>query len=463
MKGTDYGRKLTAEGPRVIGLMVSTLQSGNSIDCAIRTVSVEGPRLSSELFSGAVRMADCRKCSGTDTALERVISDLPESASGYRRCLKIVLSAASSSDPEECDMLLREACECSLEAVRVMGERYCASLNAPCLSVYGLGIMVPMLLMSILPLLGIGGLFGSGGFDIGAVSAITLILIPSSLVCVCMWMRMTNPFADEGTIDIRKLCPLLLVVPLCAFNYMFTGELTDVIILGVAPAILVALATDIKGHRREIRRRETEETIRECFTDMGERMQEGQNCDTAVIGSLGSHEKTTDVCRRLRGSLSAYRGDYTEAVTASVSPISAECAQSLRDVMVCSRKDNDDAGRLALMLGRQYMNRRTVTEGLSVRLKSLTDMMLATAAVFAPLVLGMSVAILNPLSDLTGQNLMENVNTVLGVYLIELCAIISALISSLKMDEIRGNALWRFSVLTPLSLLVFTICSAISI
>ena len=131
--------------------------------------------------------------------------------------------------------------------------------------------------------------------------------------------------------------------------------------------------------------------------------------------------------------------------------------------MECAEKDNDDAGRLAVMLGRQYRNRKAVTEGLAIRLKSLTDMMLATASVFAPMVLGMSVAILGPMSELTGYDAMENVGTVLGLYLIELCAVISVLISNLKIDDVRGNVLWRFSVLTPMSLLVFTVCSAISI
>lgn len=462
-KGSDYGRKLTAEGPRVIGLMVSTLQSGNSMDCAIRTVSREGPGLSAELFSEAVRMADCRRCSGTDEALGKVLSDIPDSASWYRRAISIVMSAASSTDMDECRALLREASECSLEAVRMMGEKYCASLNAPCLTVYGLGIMVPMLLMSILPLLGIGGMFGSGGFDIGAVSAITLVLIPSVLACVCVWMRMTNPFPQDRRMDVRRLYPLLLAVPLCMSNYLITDRLTNVIILGVAPAILVALIMDIGNHRAEIQRRKTERMIMGCFTDIGERIQEGHNCDTAVLGSFGSHDGLRDVCDRLRGSLSVLRGDYVHAVTRSISPISVECTQSLRDVMVCSMKDNDDAGKLALMLGRQYINRQTVTEELTIRLKSLTDMMLATAAVFAPLVLGMSVAMLEPLSDLTGYNLMDNVNTVLGTYLIELCAMISVLISSIRMDDVEGNSLWRFSVLTPMSLLVFTVCSAISI
>lgn len=462
-KGADYGRKLTAEGPRVIGLMVSTLQSGNSVDRAIRTVSKEGPKLSAELFAEAVRMADCRRCSGTCDALNKILSDVPDSASGYRRAIGIVMSAASSTDRDECRMLLKEAGECSLEAVRMMGERYCASLNAPCLTVYGLGIMVPMLLMSILPLLGVGGMFGSGGFDVGAVSAITLVLIPSILACVCVWMRMANPFPQDRKMDVRRLYPLLLSIPLCISNYMMTGRLTNVVILGVAPAILVALIMDVGNHRAEIRRREAEKTIMGCFTDIGERIQEGCNCDTAVLGSMDSHEGLKDVCRRLMGSLSVLRGDYVHAVTRSISPISVECAQSLRDVMACSLKDNNDAGKLALMLGRQYINRQTVTEEMAIRLKSLTDMMLATAAVFAPLVLGMSVAMLGPLSGLTGHNLMDDVNTVLGTYLIELCATISVLISCIRMDDVGGNSLWRFAVLTPMSLLVFTVCSAISI
>ena len=459
----EYGRKLTAECPRVIGLMVSALQSGNSIDNAIRSVSAEGPELSAELFSKCVRTADCRKYACTEEALEALMSDLPDTASRYRRSIRIVLSAASSSDRTEERRLMDEACESSLEAVRIMGDRYCASLNTPCLTVYGMGIMLPMMLMSILPLLGMGGLFSVGGLDSGVVSAITLVVIPAVLVCICIWMRTSNPFIVQEKTDAKRLYPLLLSVPLCAFNYIYTGNVTNTVILGIAPAIVIALILDIKGHRAEIKRRKCEDAVRECFTDMGEMMQEGMNCDTAVDEALRRKSACDGLRVRLAGSMSVSRGDWRNAVKRSLSPVSSECAQSVRDVMECAEKDNDDAGRLAIMLGRQYRNRKAVTEGLAIRLKSLTDMMLATAAVFAPMVLGMSVAILGPMSELTGYDAMENVGTVLGLYLIELCAIISVLISNLKIDDVRGNVLWRFSVLTPMSLLVFTVCSAISI
>ena len=155
------------------------------------------------------------------------------------------------------------------------------------------------------------------------------------------------------------------------------------------------------------------------------------------------------------------RGDIPGTVRDAVAPVSIECATSLRDICMCAEKDNDDAGRMAITIGRQYRNRMSIAHELSIKLKGMTDMMFATAAVFAPLILGMSYSMMTPIVELTGYHVIENTGAILSIYLVELCALISMLVSSLRMDEVRGQGLWRFCIMLPLSLMVFTVCSAI--
>ena len=127
------------------------------------------------------------------------------------------------------------------------------------------------------------------------------------------------------------------------------------------------------------------------------------------------------------------------------------------------KKDNDDAGKLAVTLGRQFQNRTMTKKDLDLKLKSTTDMMIGTAMFFAPMVLGMSVAMLEPLSGIAGFAPMQNTSMILNMYLIELSALISILISSLGNGEGIPQMIWRFCFICPISLLVFAICCSISL
>ena len=63
------GHRLLNEAPAVIGMMTSTIQSGGSIDTAIRQISTEGPKISKELFQDAVRLADSKGAASLVDAL----------------------------------------------------------------------------------------------------------------------------------------------------------------------------------------------------------------------------------------------------------------------------------------------------------------------------------------------------------------------------------------------------------
>lgn len=178
--------------------MTSVIESDGSLDVAARTVAEEGPPISRELFSRAVRLADTKGADGVRGALVSELSELGDGASGYRQSMMLCISAADSGDRGERLRILGEASDTALDAVRIMGEKYSASLNTPCMTVFGLGIMAPMILMSILPLMGIGGLFGTTAIDERLILVTTLVLIPLVITVVAWRIRSTNPFISGG-------------------------------------------------------------------------------------------------------------------------------------------------------------------------------------------------------------------------------------------------------------------------
>ena len=112
-----------------------------------------------------------------------------------------------------------------------------------------------------------------------------------------------------------------------------------------------------------------------------------------------------------------------------------------------------------MALGRQFHNSDDVRRRLESELRSMVDMMTGTAVLFAPLVLGMSVSMLGPLSELSGAGASGDTVTVLSVYLVELCGLIAVLTSDLSGRHSAREVVWRFSTMAPVSLVVFTVCS----
>lgn len=456
-------RRLLNEGPTVVGMMTASLESGGSLGTAVRTVAEEGPGLSRGLFAEVVRLVDTKGCRDIRDGMASRLSELPEGAEGYRRAIHMCLAASDSADRGERLRMLKDASDIALDAVREMGEAYGASLNVPFTTVFGLGIMVPMILMSILPMLGIGGMFGDAPVDQGTVSAVTLVLVPAVILAVSLSMRSSNPFlsrrSDRG--EARHALPLLTAVPLAAAYHLAGVGTVGILLYSLAPAAVATMVLMYADRRREIRRIGAERGLRDSLLDLGNRMIAGENFETSVTGALSSRAECAHVAESLSRELALCRGDTASALDRAISPVSEEVAFAVSGVQRCSELDSEDAGGLAVALGRQFQSQRSIMRALEIRMKGMTDMMTATAMVFAPMVLGMSVAMLEPLSEISRFAGMEDTSTVLSVYLVELCALISLLMSSVGSGEGFSRGLWRFCLMCPVSLFVFHICSSI--
>lgn len=446
--------------------MVSAgLQSGGSMDYTIRSLALNGPRLSRILFEDVVRRTDTKEFPSISEGLMTVMSSLPKEASGYGRALMMTVSASESSDGPTRDGLLEDASDMALEAVKEMGESYGESLTAPCMAVFGIGIMVPMIMMSILPMLSIGGIFGSHSIDQGIIILITLVIVPAVILAVSLFVRRWNPFLSESLSlkELRCALPLLGTLPLAISHHFFFDDIGTLFVLSLAPACIATLVLIMNDMNVDRKRKKCEQALMDSVFDIGNRMVSGENFETSVVAATSSWDGSKELSERISRELDVCRGDICSALHRSVDPVSTEMGVALEDILICSDKDNDDAGRMAVSLGKQFQNRNRIRKTLELKLKSTTDMMVGTCMFFAPIVLGMSVSMLEPVSRISGTSMLSGTSTILNIYLIELCALISILLSSLSSGERLTSIIWRFCLMCPISLLVFLMCSLFSL
>jgi len=449
------------EGPTVIGMMSAVIESGGSLDTAIRDVAKNGPKCSSEMFREVVTDADTRTTSDIKSGLFNELSKLPPSLTPLRRSVHMTAAASESADPPEKKRMLKDASEISLNGLKETGETYSSSLNGPCMMIFGLGIMVPMVLMSILPLLNMGGMFGSSSIGSEPIAFFTIVLIPCVIAGLILSVKEKNPFMRYNEDDQKYvyLAPLLSAAPIAMIIWMMTKDVTLAIMISSVAGGLFTFAVLFPHVNKEKTREKQEQFLKDAVFELGNRLLSGENFEVALVNSIGMRKECKDLSDAVQRELGMCRGDVCSAIRESVGKVSMRIAEIFCDIYRCSKKDTRDAGRLGISIGRQLQDQDTVRKSIQNKLKSMTDMMTGTAAVFAPLVLGMSIAMLGPVSKV-----MEGVDTgstpmILSVYLVELCILMAVLTAYLSGRTGLREIAYRIGMTLPISMTVFYLCS----
>lgn len=456
-------RPLISEGTRAIGMMSVVIESGGSLDSAVREVAAGGPANTKALFSDIVFDADTRISPDIRSGLNSMLADLPKELAGFRRSVHMLMAASDMSPGAEKTRVLKDATDITLNSLKETGESYSSSLSNPCMVIFGLGIMVPMVMMSILPILQIGGMFNVS-MGIAPIVVITLIIVPACVMCVTLSIDSKNPFGNrKGDRDWKALLPLLISVPLALAVWNSSGDIVETVVFASVPAGIFTFALLYPSQKREKDLAEKEHMIKDSVFELGNRLISGDNFENSAVGALEVRKETSGTADLLRKEIVLCRGDVRAAIRSVLGNISPAVADTYCEIYEASLRDTREAGQLAISIGRQIQDQEAVNKGISNKLKSMFDMMTATAAVFAPMVLGLSVSMLKPLSEISEAVDLTGTSAIIAIYLIELCAMMAILTSSQTDKHGVGNIAYRFSMILPLSMAVFFVCMSIAL
>lgn len=451
---------LLNEAPTVIGMMSVSVRSNGSMDTAVREVAANGPKNTASLFAAVVRDADCRRTDSIGQGLLDLMSSLPPQLSSFRRAVHMLITASETSDGVKRSDMVNDAEQTVLTGLRQMGESYSSKLNTPCMLIFGLGIMLPMIIVSIMPMMGMGG---GMVMDPTVAAFITLVLIPVAVAFTVISIRSRNPFAASvpgGSW--RYALPMLAALPLAAVCMNSGMGITESITFPFTMAAVLTAVSVYPKVAAEAGRKRTEASLRDALFDLGNRLISGENFESAVVESLSARKDCAVIAESLSREMALCRGDIRSAIYAALSPISVFLASKYADVQKASEKGLRESGRLAVSVAHQLQDQEGIRKGIENKLKSTLDMMTGTAAVFAPLILGMSVMMLAPISGMTGYTGMAGMTGLLPVYLIILAALISVLTPALTAGG-GPDTVFRFGLTVPLSLMIFYVLSQMSV
>jgi hypothetical protein len=458
----DIPGKLMSESPVTVGMMASVILSGGSLDPAVRYVSENGPAVTKRMFRKVVRETDLRM-SCIKEGLIAILGTVHNDASPFKRSMHMLISSCETSDISERKRMIGDAENITLTGLKEMGDVYSASLNNPCMMIFGLGVMIPMILMSVMPMLSMGGMFSVTALNTVTIGFLTLVVIPAIVSLVVISIVSNNPFQERRTSEDRTFLVLFSSLPLFIISYLLTEEMFRSLMISMIAAGTLTFAATFKAVSDERMIRKTETSLHYVFFELGNRLLSGKNFEGSLIDALDTRKECIHLSGKFRRCVSLFRGDIIKSLNIILTGYSKEIIDGYVSVYESSCRDTRDSGRLSVSIGHQMQDRMQVKRNIRNKLKSITDMMTGTSVFFAPLIMGMSIVLLKPMSSISGMVMDSDVMIILAVYLIELALLLSVLTSYLGNNGDPNSIANRFSIMMSVGLAVFALFAGLNV
>lgn len=456
--------------PRLVALLAMGLRTRGSLDHAVALVAKRGPAP----FAGEFAQLRWEVQMGACGTLERSLAERavrwgaqhPE----LKAALQAILIASHDRSLEGIRRSLDRAEAIALTGSRRRLEEFSASLMGPTTALFALGVLLPLVLGALLPLTLIStGLKTTGGAPFGtlgvagdfAPTVVLLNLVFPLAALLYAWLILLHRPAGgsrESTGPVR-LPRLMLIatagvilagLPIGALALDGLSRSAAVLGMIVLPFATLGLLIGRTQHLELRARSALHEELPDALFRLGSRLASGEPLLAALRGYLSSHPDKPfgRLIGRVLGEVAFGQCDLRGALSAASNlaggGMTPGVAAALETIGELAERDETAAGALLLELGQGLGELQRVERESALRLAQVTQMMGWTAALFAPLTLGLTVGLYSSLvgafADLPGPGTGLSVAAlllVLGLYLVELGFVIHYFLSGL-----RGASPW---------------------
>jgi len=463
--------------PSVIGAMAMSMIVSPSIERAVLFAS----RSSRNPLGKRLAKASWEVLTRSQQDVESALADLASSLGQYNHALRqsLHLFTASSHEPskEGMEQLMEKAHEISVQGLKDAADRYVAGLSTPVMVIFALGILLPIMLLSIVPLFamtspipGDAVVMGSSAAPLAPMAFLILVVIPMSCLAYSSSLLAASPLADLAPIRISVDAKSAWPWPLWLFALVVYSLMVQVadqpyltLALVAAPPSLILLSRSNRG-LKEVDGAEGDFIL--GLYQLGNRLSTGTSLEKAVTEAAEVQHKDqfAEWCSLVLHRSSLARVPLDEAFH-EFEPLTRRplLAEAFRTVARCAMGDAAAAGRIAVRLAKSLGQIKQCEDGIKERMRGVVDMMRSTSLVFAPIVLGVTVGLFSLTASFSGD--MEAtgwVTLVAGIYVIELAFVVTYLTTFIVENKGWGQLARSFALRMPLAVLAFTSVSLLS-
>ena len=476
--------------PEAVNYMAMSMRVVPSLDRAIEFAAhhTEEPlasRLRQVLWSVYLRSPP-----GLEAAFHRFAAEWGEGQEDVKRALFALASASLEQTDAGLDRTLEKARQIAFEGTRARIMEYSAGLRGPTTVLFALGVLLPVIIGAMLPLVSLGGLTPSlagspgpsPGTDVTVPAVLAMdVLFPLGAFGYAYRILGSRPgtgsaleFERPGARRHLLVSIALLIAAIPAFVLASSPLVSFVglwLVVAAGVVYLVPGLRDFERKRRAIAKLEAE--FPDALFILGSRIAEGAPAERALqmtADTTRGSEVSALLGRILRALQTSRQG--LEEVLFSRSGVlrdvpSRTVHAAFRMVVEVSRKDPASAGKTIVETSAYLRDLRDVDREIHRDLSSVVDAMQTTGAFFAPIVLGVTCALYGLLTRAFSSIVVLGLSPVtflgvVGVYLLLAVAVITYFRVGIAhgRDPIEFRA--QLARAWPVSMAVFTAAFLVS-
>jgi len=376
-----------------------------------------------------------------------------------KRSLYAIRSAILEQTDEGFKNALKRANDIVIEGTKQEVEDFANSLQTPTTILFAIGVLLPLIVGAMLPMIALGGLDISGMTGGGTEYA-----SPISLPIVVLFMNVIFPLSAflysyhivgrrpgmrkpisvqrNTTKTIHVLISIILFVSIGLLISLFYPSLQSSMPLPFFFLILVpisyyCLSTSYKEKKERERISKMEEQFPDALFQLGSRIAEGTSLEKALITTSQSLRDTevSELFDDISSSLKITRLSIEETLFGDrgvlVNHPSKNIKTIMKTVIKISEKDPEQAGKTIMKIANYKQDLQDMENELKNMLSKSVEMMKGTTLIFAPVTMGIISSLYFMLEDvfanLGGVEMISPVafSSVLGVYLILMVIVIT--------------------------------------
>jgi Flp pilus assembly protein TadB len=290
-------------------------------------------------------------------------------------------------------------------------KRYLASLKAPMNVVFALGIVLPVMIASLLPMsslavaapAGIAGEGTSGGSALSpaAIAVILDIVFPLGMLLYCREVLSRRPFSSPGrlSLGLRGLCALLAAVSVtivlgATAAWLLEPTPASSLLVLVFASSMIALAVlflgrMMKGATPQVSR----EDVSEGLDSLGDSLLAGKPLEEALLKTAERMEGTELAGRITRDIFLMDKGTTRAGETLTCESAIREepiPGSNLKAVVDITQKDGILAGTVAKLIASDLRDMSRIEADARDEMSAIVQTVNSTLTFFSPLVLGVT-------------------------------------------------------------------------
>lgn len=465
--------------PRLLGYLAAKLKINPNIERAARfaaehTEGSLGENLREELW---------RACLRTHNSVEESLFEFSqrwkEWCEELSRSLRLMVSSTSERDEVGRRKVLDQALEIGLQGTRERMESFAMQLQLLTILIYGVGVLLPLVLLAVLPVLGSVNLRVSG-LELALIYCVGLPLIVYVLEKLVLSKRPAAfpppkiPTKDNTKRAAMLAIPIAVSPPMVAF---YLGLTQTIVLLSLLWSVSLGISaycyfSSVKTYGAREENLKVEREFCDALVQLGNQMKGGRPAEDAfrraASTSKGSNiskvfEKVSQNLKFGGGGLRSALFDPMEGALRGVH--SSPIRSSLRMLVDVMERSTVSAGEAVLQTAEHLKKLKQVEREIRRSLKEIVSSMRSVALFFAPLVAAVTVRLQQFLSEKTaGMPVLGGTHvsfqiflTILGIYIVGLSILLSNYTVEIEWGDDQLIKRMTIARILPISMAVFTL------